>query len=93
MEDALVSCPGDPICGSVPGVVQALVGGSQLHVLRCFRQGYEDPHWQYPGAAYRDNHAYQSHQWQPTAWQGNRGTSGSMDGPPVVMLSPGWDVL
>uniref|UniRef100_A0A8C2UIZ1 Protein transport protein sec16 n=1 Tax=Coturnix japonica TaxID=93934 RepID=A0A8C2UIZ1_COTJA len=51
---------------------------------------YEDPHWQYPAAAYRDNRAYQSHQWQPTAWQGDRGTSGSMDGPRVVMLSPGW---
>nr|Q6AW68.1 RecName: Full=Protein transport protein Sec16B; AltName: Full=Regucalcin gene promoter region-related protein p117; Short=RGPR-p117; AltName: Full=SEC16 homolog B [Gallus gallus]BAD34968.1 regucalcin gene promotor region related protein [Gallus gallus] len=43
------------------------------HAFRAYsRQGYEDPHWQYPGAAYRDNHAYQSHQWQPTAWQGNR---------------------
>nr|XP_047929363.1 protein transport protein Sec16B isoform X3 [Anser cygnoides] len=36
------------------------------------RQGHEDPHWQYPAAAYGDNHAYQSHQWQPVAWQGDR---------------------
>uniref|UniRef100_A0A669PM50 Protein transport protein sec16 n=1 Tax=Phasianus colchicus TaxID=9054 RepID=A0A669PM50_PHACC len=43
------------------------------HAFRAYsRQGYEDPHWQYPAAAYRDNHVYQSHQWQPTAWQGDR---------------------
>uniref|UniRef100_A0A803XTH7 Sec16 Sec23-binding domain-containing protein n=1 Tax=Meleagris gallopavo TaxID=9103 RepID=A0A803XTH7_MELGA len=43
------------------------------HAFRAYsRQGYEDPHWQYSAAAYRDNHAYQSHQWQPTAWQGDR---------------------
>ncbi|XP_015725296.1 protein transport protein Sec16B isoform X3 [Coturnix japonica] len=43
------------------------------HAFRVYsRQGYEDPHWQYPAAAYRDNRAYQSHQWQPTAWQGDR---------------------
>ncbi|OXB84303.1 UNVERIFIED_CONTAM: hypothetical protein H355_007186, partial [Colinus virginianus] len=36
------------------------------------RQGYEDPHWQYPAATYGDNHTYQSHQWQPMAWQGDR---------------------
>ncbi|NWR81476.1 SC16B protein, partial [Centropus unirufus] len=33
------------------------------------RQGYEDPHWQYPAAGYRDDYTYQSHQWQPVAWQ------------------------
>ncbi|KFQ89937.1 Protein transport protein Sec16B, partial [Phoenicopterus ruber ruber] len=36
------------------------------------RQGYEDPHWQYPAAGYGDNYAYQSHQWQPVAWQDDR---------------------
>uniref|UniRef100_U3J6E0 Protein transport protein sec16 n=1 Tax=Anas platyrhynchos platyrhynchos TaxID=8840 RepID=U3J6E0_ANAPP len=36
------------------------------------RQGHEDPHWQYPAATYGDNHAYQSHQRQPAAWQGDR---------------------
>ncbi|NWV64663.1 SC16B protein, partial [Malurus elegans] len=36
------------------------------------RQGYEDPHWQYPAAGYRDGYPYQSHQWQPGAWQGDR---------------------
>ncbi|KFZ52168.1 Protein transport protein Sec16B, partial [Antrostomus carolinensis] len=33
------------------------------------RQGYEDPHWQYPTASYGDDYTYQSHQWQPVAWQ------------------------
>ncbi|XP_054069193.1 protein transport protein Sec16B isoform X2 [Rissa tridactyla] len=37
------------------------------------RQGYEDPHCQYPSASYRDFYAYQSHQWQPVAWQDDRG--------------------
>ncbi|KFQ40138.1 Protein transport protein Sec16B, partial [Mesitornis unicolor] len=36
------------------------------------RQGYEDPHRQYPAASYGDDYAYQSHQWQPPAWQGDR---------------------
>ncbi|NXT27289.1 SC16B protein, partial [Syrrhaptes paradoxus] len=36
------------------------------------RQGYEDPHWQYPAAGYRDDYTYQSHQWQPVAWKGDR---------------------
>ncbi|XP_039586293.1 protein transport protein Sec16B isoform X1 [Passer montanus] len=34
------------------------------------RQGYEDPHWQYPAAGNRDGYPYQSHQWQP--WQDDR---------------------
>ncbi|NWV74499.1 SC16B protein, partial [Dasyornis broadbenti] len=36
------------------------------------RQGYEDPHWQYPAAGYRDGYPYQSYQWQPVAWQDDR---------------------
>ncbi|NXD83889.1 SC16B protein, partial [Halcyon senegalensis] len=36
------------------------------------RQGYEDPHWQYPVPSYRDDYAYQSHQWQPVARQDDR---------------------
>ncbi|NXI18552.1 SC16B protein, partial [Irena cyanogastra] len=36
------------------------------------RQGYEDPHWQYPAAGSRDGYPYQSHQWQPGAWQDDR---------------------
>ncbi|NWS24310.1 SC16B protein, partial [Polioptila caerulea] len=36
------------------------------------RQGYEDPHWQYPPAGYREGHPYQSHQWQPVGWQDDR---------------------
>ncbi|KAF1399063.1 Protein transport protein Sec16B, partial [Spheniscus humboldti] len=36
------------------------------------RQAYEDPHWQYPAASYRDDYTYQSHQWQPVAWQDDR---------------------
>ncbi|NWR56253.1 SC16B protein, partial [Bucorvus abyssinicus] len=32
------------------------------------RQGYEDPHQQYPAASCGDD---QSHQWQPVAWQNN----------------------
>ncbi|NXC30049.1 SC16B protein, partial [Campylorhamphus procurvoides] len=36
------------------------------------RQGYEDPHWQYPAASYRDDYPYQSHQRQPVAWQSDR---------------------
>ncbi|NXL41579.1 SC16B protein, partial [Podilymbus podiceps] len=36
------------------------------------RQGYEDPHWQYPAASYGDDYAYQSQQWQPVAWQDDR---------------------
>ncbi|NXX47643.1 SC16B protein, partial [Tricholaema leucomelas] len=36
------------------------------------RQGYEDPHWQYPAASYGNDYTYQSHQWQPVAWQDNR---------------------
>nr|XP_021401582.1 protein transport protein Sec16B isoform X2 [Lonchura striata domestica] len=36
------------------------------------RQGYEDPHWQYPAAGSRDGYPYQSHQWQPVAWQDDR---------------------
>ncbi|NXI51144.1 SC16B protein, partial [Chloroceryle aenea] len=36
------------------------------------RQGYEDPHWQYPVASYRDDYTYQSHQWQPVARQDDR---------------------
>ncbi|NWQ76343.1 SC16B protein, partial [Columbina picui] len=37
-----------------------------------FRQGYEDPHRQYPAASYGDSYAHQSHQWQPLAWQDDR---------------------
>ncbi|GAB0192745.1 protein transport protein Sec16B [Grus japonensis] len=40
--------------------------------MLCFRQGYEDPHWQYPAASYGDDYAYQSHQWQPVRWQDDR---------------------
>ncbi|XP_059334590.1 protein transport protein Sec16B [Ammospiza nelsoni] len=36
------------------------------------RQSYEDPHWQYPAAGNRDGYSYQSHQWQPVAWQDDR---------------------
>ncbi|XP_075365318.1 protein transport protein Sec16B [Mycteria americana] len=36
------------------------------------RQGYEDPRWQYPAASYGDDYTYQSHQWQPVAWQDDR---------------------
>ncbi|KFP74980.1 Protein transport protein Sec16B, partial [Acanthisitta chloris] len=36
------------------------------------RQGYEDPHWQYPATSYGDDYSYQSHQWQPVAWQNDR---------------------
>ncbi|XP_074733109.1 protein transport protein Sec16B [Strix uralensis] len=36
------------------------------------RQGYEDPHWQYPAASYGDDYTYQSHQRQPVAWQNDR---------------------
>ncbi|NXS62946.1 SC16B protein, partial [Brachypteracias leptosomus] len=35
------------------------------------RQGYGDPHEQYPAASYRD-YTYQSHQWQPVARQDDR---------------------
>ncbi|NWW19510.1 SC16B protein, partial [Falcunculus frontatus] len=41
-------------------------------VVLFFRQGYEDPPWQYPAAGYSDGYPYQSHQWQPVAWQGDR---------------------
>ncbi|XP_064576003.1 protein transport protein Sec16B [Zonotrichia leucophrys gambelii] len=41
---------------------------SQSHA----RQGYEDPHWQYPAAGNSDGYSYQSHQWQPVAWQDDR---------------------
>ncbi|NXG70343.1 SC16B protein, partial [Baryphthengus martii] len=36
------------------------------------RQGYEDPHWQYPVASYRDDYTYHSHQGQPVARQDDR---------------------
>ncbi|NXC94130.1 SC16B protein, partial [Certhia familiaris] len=36
------------------------------------RQGYEDPHWQYPAAGYGKGYPYQSHQWQTVAWQDDR---------------------
>ncbi|KAM9008017.1 protein transport protein Sec16B-like isoform 1-T1 [Ara ararauna] len=36
------------------------------------RQGYEDPHWKYPAASYGDDYTYQSYQWQPVPWQGDR---------------------
>ncbi|XP_009867214.1 PREDICTED: protein transport protein Sec16B, partial [Apaloderma vittatum] len=36
------------------------------------RQGYEDPHWQYPAASYGDDYSYQSQQWQPVVWQDDR---------------------
>ncbi|NXW13398.1 SC16B protein, partial [Circaetus pectoralis] len=36
------------------------------------RQGYEDPHWQYPAAGYGDDYTYQSRQWQPVAWQDDK---------------------
>ncbi|XP_029890074.1 protein transport protein Sec16B [Aquila chrysaetos chrysaetos] len=36
------------------------------------RQGYEDPHWQYPAAGYGDDYTYQSSQWQPVAWQDDK---------------------
>uniref|UniRef100_A0A663M1P3 Protein transport protein sec16 n=1 Tax=Athene cunicularia TaxID=194338 RepID=A0A663M1P3_ATHCN len=37
-----------------------------------FRQGYEDPHWQYPAAGYGDDYTYQSHKRQLVAWQNDR---------------------
>uniref|UniRef100_A0A8C0HNA0 Protein transport protein Sec16B n=1 Tax=Buteo japonicus TaxID=224669 RepID=A0A8C0HNA0_9AVES len=40
--------------------------------MLCFRQGYEDPHWQYPAAGYGDDYTYQSRQWQPVAWQDDK---------------------
>lgn len=43
------------------------------HAVLCFRQGYEDPHWQYPAASYGDDYTYQSYHWQPVAWQSDRG--------------------
>ncbi|XP_026709818.1 protein transport protein Sec16B-like [Athene cunicularia] len=36
------------------------------------RQGYEDPHWQYPAAGYGDDYTYQSHKRQLVAWQNDR---------------------
>ncbi|NXY11142.1 SC16B protein, partial [Pteruthius melanotis] len=36
------------------------------------RQGYEEPPWQHPAAGYGDGYPYQSHQWQPVAWQDDR---------------------
>ncbi|NWH36695.1 SC16B protein, partial [Chloropsis hardwickii] len=36
------------------------------------RQGYEDPHWHYPVPGSGDGHPYQSHRWQPVAWQDDR---------------------
>ncbi|NXB79614.1 SC16B protein, partial [Donacobius atricapilla] len=42
------------------------------YVVLFSRQGYEDSHWQYPAAGYRDGYSYQSHQWQPVAWQDDR---------------------
>ncbi|NXW82992.1 SC16B protein, partial [Alopecoenas beccarii] len=36
------------------------------------RQGYEDPHRQYPAASYGDSYGHQSHQRQPLAWQDDR---------------------
>ncbi|XP_032851442.2 protein transport protein Sec16B [Tyto alba] len=36
------------------------------------RQGYEDPHRHYPSASYGDDYTYQSHRWQPVAWQDDR---------------------
>ncbi|NXS36372.1 SC16B protein, partial [Pomatostomus ruficeps] len=36
------------------------------------RQGYEEPHWQYPTAGYGEGYPYQGHQWQPGAWQDDR---------------------
>ncbi|KAL2301444.1 hypothetical protein Nmel_010830, partial [Mimus melanotis] len=36
------------------------------------RQGYENPHWQHPAAGYGNGYPYQSHQWQPVAWQDDR---------------------
>lgn len=80
------------------------------YVVLRFRQGYEDPHWQYPAASYRDDcyrdtysyrDTYQSHQWQPVAWQDDRGTGlsfgsgygGDLLAGEEAMLSPGWVVL
>lgn len=71
------------------------------YVVLCFRQGYEDPHWQYPAASYGGDYAYQSHQWQPVAWQDDRGMGfsfGSGDGGNLqlaeeAVLSLGWIVL
>ncbi|NXA07180.1 SC16B protein, partial [Sapayoa aenigma] len=37
-----------------------------------FRQGYGDPHWQYPAATYGNDYPYQGQQWQPVAWQNDR---------------------
>lgn len=72
----------------------------RLSVL-CFRQRYEDSHWQYPAASYGDSYAHQSHQWQRLAWQDDRGMGfsfGSGDGGNLllaeeVLLSPGQVVL
>ncbi|XP_065698280.2 protein transport protein Sec16B isoform X1 [Patagioenas fasciata] len=36
------------------------------------RQGFEDPHRQYPAVSYGDSYAHQSHQRQPLAWWDDR---------------------
>ncbi|XP_056353701.1 protein transport protein Sec16B isoform X1 [Oenanthe melanoleuca] len=36
------------------------------------RQGYENPHRQFPAAGYGNGYPYQSHQWQPVIWQDDR---------------------
>uniref|UniRef100_A0A8C0FI36 Protein transport protein sec16 n=1 Tax=Bubo bubo TaxID=30461 RepID=A0A8C0FI36_BUBBB len=60
----------NPRCGPEPAAVPFL---SQIkYVVLCFRQGYEDPHWQYPAASYGDDYTYQSNQRQPVAWQNDR---------------------
>uniref|UniRef100_A0A8D2MLX9 Protein transport protein sec16 n=1 Tax=Zonotrichia albicollis TaxID=44394 RepID=A0A8D2MLX9_ZONAL len=54
-----------------PGSWHGRHGPDQCVVLFS-RQGYEDPHWQYPAAGNSDGYSYQSHQWQPVAWQDDR---------------------
>ncbi|KAM6261834.1 protein transport protein Sec16B-like isoform 2-T2 [Porphyrio hochstetteri] len=52
------------------------------------RQGYEDPHWQYPAASYGDGYTYQSHQWQPLLRQDDRDLS---QGEPYGKSTNYWD--
>lgn len=80
-------------------VPEATAAPSQI--VLCFRQGFEDPYQQYPAASHGDSYAHQSHQWQPLAWQDDRGMGfsfGSGNGSNLllaeeVMFSPEQVVL
>ncbi|NXV77579.1 SC16B protein, partial [Atlantisia rogersi] len=52
------------------------------------RQGYEEPHWQYPTASYGDDYTYQSHQWQPFLRQDDKDVS---QGEPYGKSTNYWD--